>query len=59
MNQTYCSPKSSNDGIKRIDDDDDDDDAVAGDDVQLLLTKFLLLSSISEDCSIWICFVFL
>jgi hypothetical protein len=50
LNQTYCSPKSSNDGIKRI--DDDDDDAVAGDDVQLFLTKILLLSSISEDCSI-------
>jgi hypothetical protein len=41
LNKTYCSPKSSNDGIKRID-DDDDDDAVAGDDVQLLLTEILL-----------------
>ncbi len=54
---TYCSPKSSKDGIKRI--DDDDADVVVGDDVQLFVVDIWWLSSISENFSIWICFVFL
>jgi len=54
--KTYCSPKSSNGGIKRI-----DDDAVvdAVDVVQLFSFEISLSVLVSGDFSMGFCFVFL
>jgi hypothetical protein len=56
--ETYCSLKSSNGGIKRM---DTDDDAVVDtvDVVQLFISKISLLLSVSIDFSIGFSFVFL
>ena len=42
MNQTYCSPNSNTEGIKRI----DDEETVAVADVQLFLSEISISSSI-------------
>jgi len=58
--KTYCSPKSSNGGIKRIDNDDDDDAVVdAVDVVQLFSFEISLSVLVSGDFSMGFCFVFL